>query len=195
MNPLPFTWPALLPFWTAFAWAFVAEGPIARRDGFGGGTAVDRHSKRLILVAGALAALLAFGIAARIQQFSITAGRSAMYVAGVGCLVAGGLLRRHCFRMLGGSFTYDVRVRTGQTVIEQGAYRYVRHPSYTAGLLLFGGVGLALTNWLSLAVALVLPSLAYVYRIAVEERALIKTLGVPYAMYMKRTKRLVPFVI
>ena len=37
-------------------------------------------------------------------------------------------------------------------------------------------------------------SLAYVYRIAVEERAPVATLGPAYAMYMTRTKRLVPFV-
>lgn len=195
MNPLPFTWPWLLPFWAAFAWAFVAEGTIARRDGLGGGTAIDRHSKRLILIAGALATFLAFAIASRLRQFSIATGRDALYAAGIGCLVAGGLLRRHCFRMLGDSFTYDVRVRAGQAVIEQGAYRYVRHPSYTAGLLLFSGVGLALTNWLSLLVALLLPSIAYLYRISVEEHALVETLGPAYAVYMKRTKRLVPFVL
>jgi protein-S-isoprenylcysteine O-methyltransferase Ste14 len=193
--PLPFTWPALLPFWIAFVWAFVAEGPIARRDGLGGGTAVDRHSKRLILVAGTASTILSFGVAAAIRQFSIVTARDAMYAAGIMSLVAGGLLRRHCFRMLGDSFTYDVRVRAEKAVVERGAYRYVRHPSYAAGMLLFGGVGLALTNWLSLAVALLLPSLAYVYRISVEERALVDTLGPAYALYMRRTKRLVPFVI
>jgi protein-S-isoprenylcysteine O-methyltransferase Ste14 len=195
LIPLPFTWPALLPFWTAFVWAFVAEGPIARRDGLGGGTAVDQHSKRLILVAGTLATLSALFVATVLRQFSVATGRRVMYAAGIVCLVAGGQLRRHCFRMLGDSFTYDVRVRAGQAVVERGAYRYVRHPSYAAGLLLFGGVGLALTNWLSLAVALLLPALAYAYRISVEERVLVETLGPAYARYMKRTKRLVPFVI
>ena len=195
MTPLPFTWPVLLPFWAAFAWAFAAEGPVARRDGLGGGTATDKHSKRVILAAGAAATFLAFSAAFVLRQFSIATGRLALYATGIACLVAGGLLRRHCFRMLGDSFTYDVRVRAGQAVIERGAYQYVRHPSYAAGLLLFGGVGLALTNWLSLVVALLLPALAYVYRISVEERALVDTLGPAYALYMKRTKRLVPFVL
>ena len=195
MNPLPFTWPALLPFWTAFVWAFVAEGPIARRDGLGGGTAVDQHSKRLILVAGTLATAL--GLLRRDCVAAVFRGDGTPRDVhrGIVCLVAGGQLRRHCFRMLGDSFTYDVRVRAGQAVVERGAYRYVRHPSYAAGLLLFGGVGLAVTNWLSLAVALLLPALAYVYRISVEERALVESLGPAYALYMKRTKRLVPFVI
>jgi protein-S-isoprenylcysteine O-methyltransferase Ste14 len=35
---------------------------------------------------------------------------------------------------------------------------------------------------------------AFIYRINVEEDALSRTLGSRYAEYMKRTKRLVPFV-
>jgi len=125
----------------------------------------------------------------------MTSLRLPVYFAGVGCIVGAGLLRRHCFRMLGERFTYDVRVAAAQPVVEHGAYRYVRHPSYTAGLLLFGGIGLALGNWLSLAISVVIPVLAYSYRIAVEERALVETLGPAYANYMKRTKRLIPFLI
>ena len=104
------------------------------------------------------------------------------------------LLLNRC-SMLGTSFTYDVRVRDGQAVIEHGAYRYVRHPSYAAGLLLFAGIGMALTNWLSLIVAILPPALAYAYRIAVEERALVATLGPAYEDYMRRTKRLVPRIL
>jgi protein-S-isoprenylcysteine O-methyltransferase Ste14 len=36
---------------------------------------------------------------------------------------------------------------------------------------------------------------AYCYRIAVEERALVQTIGAPYSDYMKRTRRLIPFVL
>jgi protein-S-isoprenylcysteine O-methyltransferase Ste14 len=129
------------------------------------------------------------------RTLTIVFARVPLYATGIASLVAGGWLRRHCFRMLGESFTYDVRVRDGQAIVERGAYRYVRHPSYTAGLLLFGGIGLALTNWLSLAATIVLPAAAYAYRISVEERALVETLGSPYVDYMKRTRRLIPFAL
>ena len=33
------------------------------------------------------------------------------------------------------------------------------------------------------------------YRIAIEERALLETLGEPYRSYMSRTKGLIPFVL
>ena len=85
-------------------------------------------------------------------------------------------------------------VRTDRVVVDRGAYRYVRHPSYTAGTILFLGIGLALGNWISLLVLMPVVIAVYGYRIAVEERALAATIGEPYRLYMGRTTRFVPFV-
>jgi len=38
-------------------------------------------------------------------------------------------------------------------------------------------------------------SLSYGYRIRVEEKTLLSELGQDYAIYMKRTKRLIPYLI
>lgn len=195
MIPLPYTWPALIPFWLAFYWAFVGELPFLRRGTATTASPVDRGSKLTILIAGAVSVFFAFAIASALPRFTIATGRVVVYVAGVSCIAVGGWLRRHCFRMLGNNFTFDVRVRANQSVVDRGAYRFVRHPSYSAGMLLFAGIGLSLTNWLSLVVVLVPPAIAYAYRISVEERALVDALGPAYALYMKRTKRIVPFVI
>ena len=177
------------------AWAFSAELPFIRRDRRAETPATDRNSKRVVEVANGTGVFFALLFADSLRSFAIASFRVPIYVAGIACIVAGGALRRHCFRMLGDSFTYDVRVTPGQRIVERGAYRYVRHPSYTAGLLLVGGIGLALGNWMSLGIAIVLPALAYSYRIAVEERALVETLGPAYDNYMKRTRRLIPFVL
>ena len=72
-------------------------------------------------------------------------------------------------------------------------YRWIRHPSYTGTLLTITGVLLAATNWLALVG--ILPVLAaLLYRMHVEEQALSEQLGEPYRAYMRRTKRLLPFV-
>jgi protein-S-isoprenylcysteine O-methyltransferase Ste14 len=193
--PLPFTGAGAIPFWIAFYWAFAAELPFMRRDRVGNAASTDRGSMVVVLIANGIGTPLAFLFAGALREFTIVTGRLPVFVAGIACIVAGGWLRRHCFRMLGASFTYDVRVQTSQVVVERGAYRYVRHPSYAAGMLLFGGIGLALTNWLSLLAAIVPPALAYAYRISVEERALVATLGPAYADYMRRTRRMIPFLL
>lgn len=74
---------------------------------------------------------------------------AAQVPAGLALLVAGGLLRRHCRRMLGPSFTGDVRARPGQRVVAAGAYRFVRHPSYTVGTIMNLDVGIVLGSWVS----------------------------------------------
>lgn len=194
MTPLPLSWPEGVAFWAAYAWAMSAElSHLRTRRGIAIDP-LDRGSMRAVLVAGTGGITLAFVAAWFFRRAAIGAPLAA-YVTGILCLIAGALLRRHCFRMLGPSFTFDVRVTPGQTVIARGAYRIVRHPSYTAGLLMGGGIGLALGNWLSVAVALVPAGMAYAYRIAVEERALVNALGPAYADYMHRTRRLIPFVI
>jgi len=192
--PPPFTWVGPL-FWIAFAWAFAGELPFMRREGLATTAVTDRGSKNLLLITTAASVFVAFFLAATRRDFALTQLRFLVYLAGVACIVAGGWLRRHCFRMLGESFSYDVRVATSQRVVERGAYKYVRHPSYTAGLLIYGGIGLALCNWLSFAIVTLLPAAAYAYRISVEERALAATLGETYRGYMQRTWRLIPFLV
>jgi protein-S-isoprenylcysteine O-methyltransferase Ste14 len=52
-----------------------------------------------------------------------------------------------------------------------------------------------LGNWASLAATLGCILIGYAFRIRVEEAALVSALGQPYKEYMRRTARLVPFVL
>jgi protein-S-isoprenylcysteine O-methyltransferase Ste14 len=195
--PLSHTSLAGIPFWIAGLWAFSAELRFVRqsRREAGRPSAQDGGSEQVIYLAGLIAIIGAFSMARNWPETMMTLPRLPLYLAGIACLIAGGLLRRHCFAMLGTRFTYVVQATPDQAVVERGAYKYVRHPSYAAGLLLSGGVGLALGNGASLAFSVIPLALAYCYRIAVEERALVRTIGAPYADYMKRTHRLIPFVL
>ncbi len=109
-------------------------------------------------------------------------------------MLAGMALRFYAMSVLGRSFTYYVAIAAKQTVVEAGPYQYVRHPSYTGALMIFVGLGLALGNWAGLLALLACVGIAYAYRIAVEESVLAVTLGEPYQQYMRRTRRLVPFL-
>jgi protein-S-isoprenylcysteine O-methyltransferase Ste14 len=59
---------------------------------------------------------------------------------------------------------------------------------------MFLGIGLALANWISLAVLVGVVSIVYGYRVNVEERALVAVIGDPYRRYMSRTTRFVPLL-
>lgn len=116
------------------------------------------------------------------------------FVGYLGCLlmVVGLIVRLTAIATLKQQFTVDVAIVKDHKIIDKGLYGIVRHPSYLGSLLTFVGLGLALQNWLSLLVLLVLPSAATFYRISVEEKALIGHFGSVYTDYMSRTRRLIP---
>lgn len=193
MPPLVFSWPYGFVFLAVLFWAFAPEFRIFSRRTEPSTSPQDAGSKRLIAVGQGLAALTAFLIAARVPSASLPHSFS-LFWTGIAAIIGGSLLRRHCWRMLGSSFTGAVIVRPDQVVVDRGAYRYVRHPSYTAGTILFLGIALALANWISLVVLMGAVSVVYGYRVGVEERALVATIGDSYRRYMSRTKRFVPFL-
>ena len=193
---LPFTWPYALVFWIVLIWAFAPEMTLVKRSEprVKEEDSPDAGSMRLIIVGNQLGLFSALAISfvaacafpARMQQ--------PLFWSGIALIIGGSLLRRHCWRVLGQHFTGDVRAAADQPVVERGAYRFVRHPSYSGGMLLFIGVALALGSWGSLLIMTIEPAIVYAYRISVEERALASTIGEPYREYMKRRKRLIPFV-
>lgn len=114
----------------------------------------------------------------------------------IGCALFGGglALRWYSIVYLGRFFTVNVAIHSGHEIIDTGPYRRIRHPSYTGALVAFAGLALTLVNWLALALILLPIFGAFSRRIAIEESALANALGSPYTNYMRRTKRLVPFI-
>lgn len=130
-----------------------------------------------------------------IASLEFPGGRNnALFLVGLGLMIMGFVVRLWAIRTLGASFRTTLQVQEGQQITTQGPYGVIRHPSYAGALLLCCGFGMALQNWLSLACAVGLPLAAYVYRIHVEEKMLVGSLGSDYVEYQKHTKKLVPWV-
>jgi len=195
MSHVYATYPYVLIFWLVFLWVFFPEFRIASRAPAVSSDEAkqDAGSKNVIFLGQSLSAVAAFLIAGNVTATALPHPR-ALFWLGLATMIAGSVLRRHCWRMLGKSFTGDVIVKHDQVVVDEGMYRFVRHPSYTGGALIFVGIGLALANWLSVLVVFVSTGAVYAYRVRVEERALVATIGEPYRVYMARTKRFVPFL-
>lgn len=119
---------------------------------------------------------------------------SPLFIAGSILLAAGVSLRVWAVRVLGRFFTSVVRVQEHQTVIQDGPYRLIRHPSYTGALISgFGGAMVCQSVVGAVATAGVLLP-AYLYRIHHEERWLSSQLGAEYVAYRGRSKALIPFI-
>jgi protein-S-isoprenylcysteine O-methyltransferase len=110
-------------------------------------------------------------------------------------IIASGIgVRIWAIRHLGKFFTVDVGIQPGHHVVQDGPFRFVRHPSYSGSLLALAGIGCLTFNWLGLILIVTCTSLAYALRIPVEEKALLAQFGSQYAEYAARTKRLIPWI-
>jgi protein-S-isoprenylcysteine O-methyltransferase len=115
-------------------------------------------------------------------------------IVGLTLLAAGIALRSVAIAQLGAFHTPDVAVQAGHRVVDTGLYRRVRHPSYLGASIALLGFGLGLASLASAAAAVACALIGYAYRIHVEERALLASLGEDYAAYCRRTYRLIPGV-
>jgi protein-S-isoprenylcysteine O-methyltransferase Ste14 len=71
-------------------------------------------------------------------------------------------------------FSSVVRIQTdrGHVVVTTGPYAGVRHPGYTAGIIIMVASGIALGSWLSALVLIVLSVPFLLYRVVTEDRVL-----------------------
>lgn len=120
--------------------------------------------------------------------------QKALFLLGVIFILLGVALRWYAIGQLGRFFTRHVAVSVDQPVVQQGPYRWIRHPAYSGTFLTMLGVGLAMTNIASLISLLLCVFLGHFYRVIIEEKALVRTIGQPYVEYMRRTKRFIPRV-
>jgi protein-S-isoprenylcysteine O-methyltransferase Ste14 len=148
----------------------------------------------LLLVGVGVAGFVAAGVASALTPAAAMRPAEVVGWLAVALLWCGIALRLWSFRTLGRYFTFTVQTSGDQPVISDGPYRVLRHPSYTGLLLGALALGLQFTNWLALACVAASVLWALGARIKVEERALLQTLGEPYADYAADRKRLVPFL-
>jgi protein-S-isoprenylcysteine O-methyltransferase Ste14 len=166
---------------------------LARRSRSKTGTKQDRSTLGIIWLVIAVSITAAVFVAQNFRAAALPQGQM-LAIAAVVLFAAGLILRWWAIITLGRFFTVDVTIEKDHELVERGPFRIVRHPSYTGVLLAFVGLGLSLHNWAALLVILLPIGAAFIHRMDVEEDALSRALGPRYADYMKRTKRLVPFV-
>jgi len=117
-----------------------------------------------------------------------------MQVAGLGFLLVSVVLLIWTRAVLRSQYSGHLEVLAGHCLVQNGPYRFVRHPGYTGFLLMTLGVAIGFASLIGLIAipVLLLPGLAY--RMMVEERLLTEQFGDEYRAYALRTRQLIPFV-
>ncbi len=118
------------------------------------------------------------------------------WVAAVGLAMAvvGLIIRFVAMRTLGEFFSHELKITENHRIVQNGLYRYLRHPSYTGFALICFGIPLVFGAVEVFAMLVGGVSVALAGRILMEEQILLNHFGDEYRAYQKRTKRLIPFV-
>jgi protein-S-isoprenylcysteine O-methyltransferase Ste14 len=151
----------------------------------------DRGSSTLVIVT----VFLSISIAFAFGYAGIGLLPDWVFYLGISLILLGVLVRQYAIAILGRFFSLSVQIAADHKVVGKGPYRLVRHPSYTGVLITFIGLALAVQSLGALLVLLAVFGISFGYRMHVKERTLTLELGEDYASYVKRTKRLIPFVI
>jgi protein-S-isoprenylcysteine O-methyltransferase Ste14 len=113
---------------------------------------------------------------------------------GISIYIIGGIIvlvsRIQLGKFGGGSLV----IEDDHKLINEGIYKRIRHPMYLGGLLGGIGAGLVFRTIIMLVSCFVLYFFVFRQRIIHEERLLIGEFGEEYLTYMKKTKRLIPFI-
>jgi protein-S-isoprenylcysteine O-methyltransferase Ste14 len=96
---------------------------------------------------------------------------------------------------LGKSWSDTPRMIKEQSLITSGPYQFIRHPIYTAFLLILGSTLLISANWLIGLAWIGMTILEVASRIDFEETLMLEYFGNQYRDYMKTTGRLLPKII
>ena len=139
----------------------------------------------LVFIAGFVLAGLDFRFSWSNVPLPVVIAASVIFLVGYGLYAE--VMRENAY------LSRTVKVEEGQTVVSTGLYGIIRHPMYTASILMFLSIPLIMGSWYALLPFAFYPVLM-VIRIKDEEKLLTAELQ-GYAEYKTKVKyRLIPFI-
>ena len=117
------------------------------------------------------------------------------FIIGIFIMIIGMLIRIQAVRTLGRNYTSTLQTQEGQTIINKGFYKYIRHPGYLGNIFLFLGSGIAVCNEFVFVILAIILIPVYLRRIKYEEIMLENIFKDQYRVYKSNTKKLIPFLL
>ncbi|MFC9446874.1 methyltransferase family protein [Bacillus cereus] len=108
--------------------------------------------------------------------------------------IIGVWIRFSSMKILGRFYSRNVGMQGGHKLIQEGLYKYVRHPGYLGTFLTFLGFAISSSSFIAIMINVILFFLVYSYRIKIEERILVTLFGEQYKQYQSKTWRIIPFL-
>jgi protein-S-isoprenylcysteine O-methyltransferase Ste14 len=115
------------------------------------------------------------------------------FLLGWSCALASVAIRRRAIAALGQFWSLHVEIREDHQLVQTGPFRWVRHPTYLSMILELVALGMILNAAYCVAIVWLVFVPILVWRIRLEEAALVEKFGDRYRSYQRRTPALFPF--
>ncbi|RPI28548.1 MAG: isoprenylcysteine carboxylmethyltransferase family protein [Chloroflexota bacterium] len=145
-----------------------------------------------LLSAAALLALLVYLVNPRWLAWSAWPAADWMRWLGVIVALVGFALLQWSHAALGRNWSDQPRITATQKLVDHGPYRWIRHPIYTAFILILGSTILITANWLVGGLWILVTLADIRSRIRFEETRMLNRFGDEYQAYRQRTGSLFP---
>ena len=177
--------------WIAFYLYWVAHVRVAKANAERQSVAATLPYRALTLSGGVLLflAYLPYPLGLRVLPFGHITRDTGIAICYVGLGLA--IWSR---RTLGDNWSSTVNLKQGHELIERGPYRFVRHPIYSAILLMGLGTAVAFAR-LACFIGLVPLFLGFWIKLLQEEALMTRQFPEEYPRYKARVRALVPFLI
>lgn len=118
---------------------------------------------------------------------------SLVNVVGLCLFLIGVSMRRVAKRTLGEYYSYGLRTLPNHKLIKHGIYKHIRHPISLAMILYSPAIPLIFSSLYGFLLMLGLIPCT-LYRVKIEESMLLEKFGDEYREYVKKTKKMLPFI-
>ncbi len=116
------------------------------------------------------------------------------WAASLPFLVLGPVLSWTSARTLGRQWRFDAGLNADHRLVQEGAYRYVRHPIYASMFAQLLGTGVLLARLRFVAIAVVFFVIGTEIRVRIEDALLASRFGDAFAEYRNRVPAYIPFI-
>jgi len=136
------------------------------------------------------AALIGLSTVSRMSGVPLSQSELAVIMA---VFIAGSILRVTAVYQLGAqAFKFDIVFREQQTLRTEKLYSWIRHPSYTAMMIVILAYALTTHHWWAGGLGIASAWFGFQYRIYHEEKALLEQFGEEYVAYRNKTGMWLP---
>ncbi|MFH0819265.1 MAG: isoprenylcysteine carboxylmethyltransferase family protein [Patescibacteria group bacterium] len=107
-------------------------------------------------------------------------------------LLFGLIMRFIIQKQLGKYYDANIKIWDDHKLINQGIYKYIRHPMYLSNIIIFLGIAGIFSSVLGIISVFIFIVPSLMARIFLEEKYLLQKFGNNYQLYIDETKRFLP---